>query len=87
MYIEKRETGKCISLKKVLYLQYEIYSLLPLNKIVQRNSQHYTTIHNTRKFTKYCTQKIIKKFNFVYVLVLLNTGKIKFTFSIEYSSY
>ena len=40
MYIEKRETGKCISLKKVLYLQYEIYSLLPLNKIVQRNSQH-----------------------------------------------
>ena len=27
-------------------LRYEIYSLLPLNKTVQRNSQHCTKLHN-----------------------------------------
>ena len=64
-------------------LQYKIYSPLLSDKAAQRNSQHckklQSKMHNAIRF--------IWKLIFLCVLVLLHIRKIKFIFSIEYSSY
>ena len=61
------------------------YISLLLNKTAQPDSLHCTKLHN--EVHNCCIIKSIEKLNCLSVLVLLIRPKIKFTASIEYSSY
>ena len=78
---------KYIALQNVLQdlFQYDIYYPSPLNKTAQKYSRHCTKLHN--KVHNVFHNKIIENLNFLFVLVLLNSRKIKFTSSVKYSSY
>ena len=39
-------------------IQYEIHSVLPLNKTAKQYSQHCTKLHN--EMTTFCTRKLLK---------------------------
>ena len=66
-------------------LHYEISSSLSSNETAQANSQHCTKLHNEVHNLFY--NKFYWKVDFLIVLILLNSRKIKFASSIEYSSY
>ena len=64
-----------------------MYLRICYNVIKLPNKVHNTAQNCTTKCTTCCTIKFIEKLNFLCVLVLLSRRKIKFTFSVKYSSY